>query len=751
MKWNGNTISGPFRALHLMTLSAWALLLPLLDRLQNNVIFLQRQQFDSVSVCLSLSLLMVVPPFICMAMQQIPGIVRTEYRRLLHLLHVCFFLTLFLNLVFRWLSISVSLLSAGLPDYVLSVAALLFAIVLTASYHRYAGLRQMVTLSSVVLILGPAGFMTANPVKETLFNDGQTAQSGSGAALALPPAANRPAPIVMIVLDGCSGTSLMNSELAIDADRFPQLAAFSRSATWYRNATTIHCRTTYAVPAILTGCYPKEPCEPLESQYPPNLFRMLLNSGQYELTIYEPFTRLCPQELQPALPRSIMSADKSVVEQMLTLTSTLLHVYIKMSAPSELEAYCGTIPRQWFGLESAPGVPDHIHLRTGLNRFAWEHHRDSQLQRFIEGIQRPAEKVPFCFLHVVLPHDPWMYLPSGASYVPEDQVAVFPQEVWPKDEMLVNQYWRRHLLQLQFVDKAIGSLMDRLKVEELLDDALIIVMADHGMGFVPGVSRREPSSETIPEILSIPLLVKFPGQQSAVISDRNVESIDILPTITDTIGLTLPQPVDGISFRDDTIPARSRKSMRLPAGEVLAAADFPEKQTAVDRMVRTFGTGSLMSGQACRHTIPELIGRSVSELRGIPNSSLTSTISSGLRAAAADTGTGFVPCLYEGELKNVSNHEKSVQLAIALNGTILATTRTSVSSEQIGCWMAMLPESEFSDTPQQFQLYEIVDDVDSRSTEDITTAVRLPGFALAEITCQFPKDLVATDAVSQPD
>ena len=145
----------------------------------------------------------------------------------------------------------------------------------------------------------------------------------------------------------------MNSELAIDADRFPQLAAFSRNATWYRNATTVHCRTTYAVPAILTGCYSKEPCEPLESQYPPNLFRMLLNTGQYEMTIYEPFTRLCPLELQPALPSAIVSADKPVVEQVLTLTSTLLHVYIKMSAPSELEGYCGTIPRQWFGLESS--------------------------------------------------------------------------------------------------------------------------------------------------------------------------------------------------------------------------------------------------------------------------------------------------------------------------------------------------------------------------------------------------------------
>jgi hypothetical protein len=478
---------------------------------------------------------------------------------------------------------------------------------------------------------------------------------------------------------------------------------------------------------------------------------MLLNTGQYELTIYEPFTRLCPQELEPTLPSSIVSAEKPVVEQVLTLTSTLLHVYVKMSAPSELEAYCGTIPRQWFGLESAPGVLDHTNQRTGLNRFPWEHHRDSQLQSFIEGIQRPAEKVPFCFLHVVLPHDPWMYLPSGASYVPEDQVAVFPDEVWPKDEMLVNQYWRRHLLQLQFVDKAIGRLMDRLKAEELLDDALVILMADHGMGFVPGVSRREPSSETLAEILSIPLLVKFPGQQAAVVSDRNVESIDILPTITETIGLTLPQPVDGVSFRDDSIPARSRKSMRLPAGEVVAAAEFPEKRTAVDRMVRTFGTGSLMSGQACRHTIPELIGRSVSELRGLPKSSLTSTISNGLRAAAADTAKGFVPCLYEGTLKNFSNHEKSVLLAIALNGKILATTRTSVSSEQNGCWMAMLPESEFADTPQQFQLYEIVSDVDSQSTEDITTAVRLPGFALAEITCQFPKDLVATDAVSQPD
>ncbi|MDA1015942.1 MAG: hypothetical protein O3A00_15980 [Planctomycetota bacterium] len=62
----------------------------------------------------------------------------------------------------------------------------------------------------------------------------------------------------MVVFDEASGLSLMDENREIDATLFPNFSALAKQATWYRNATTVHQFTANAVPAILTGTYPRE-------------------------------------------------------------------------------------------------------------------------------------------------------------------------------------------------------------------------------------------------------------------------------------------------------------------------------------------------------------------------------------------------------------------------------------------------------------------------------------------------------------
>ncbi len=46
-----------------------------------------------------------------------------------------------------------------------------------------------------------------------------------------------------------------------------------------------------------------------------------------------------------------------------------------------------------------------------------------------------------------------------------------------------------------------------------------------------------------------PLLIKGPGLEAGVTSDADAETIDIVPTLVDLLGIDLPWSVDGISLR----------------------------------------------------------------------------------------------------------------------------------------------------------------------------------------------------------
>jgi hypothetical protein len=61
------------------------------------------------------------------------------------------------------------------------------------------------------------------------------------------------------------------------------------------------------------------------------------------------------------------------------------------------------------------------------------------------------------------------------------------------------------------------------------------------------------------EIINVPLFVKLPGQRDAVVSDKNVELIDIAPTLAEILGFELPWVTDGSSVFDKKTSSRPRK------------------------------------------------------------------------------------------------------------------------------------------------------------------------------------------------
>jgi hypothetical protein len=551
-------------------------------------------------------------------------------------------------------------------------------------YARSAVVRGAVTVLWPALLIFPAWMLLASPAR--------MAFSGGFDPPAVAVRVARPAPVVLIVFDEFCGMSLATADGRIDARRFPNFAALAADATWFRNATTMSPSTHEAVPCILTGRFPQDPSHPPEVyEYPANIFRLL--GGSHAPVVFETETRLCPPHLRnwPAAARSFwgqlrgMCIDLAVVE---------LHLMLPPDRPFSLPSLDG----RWGNF-----LDQDADVGTGHPGFF---HRAEQFDEFIARMTplRPGEegKPGLYVAHVMLPHVPYVYLPSGETY--EFPLAVSQQqspnmthgliglerhrEQWVDDDGAVSQAAQRYLLQVQFVDRLIGRLVEHLKQAGLYDDTLIVIVADHGVSFRAGDRRRVVTQTNHADILSIPLFVKAPHQHRGSVSDRNVQSVDVLPTIVDVLGVTMPGATESWHF--DGVSALD-PSQHPPEEKALT----PEESWA---RRRKFDAALPEKSETCRH-LEELVGRrgdAYDLFATGPHADL-------LGRAVEELPQGEVPevqvevagdaqssCL-SGRLVGGGASLGPLDVAVAVNGRIAAVTRTFPFADFTDTWTVLLP------------------------------------------------------------
>ncbi len=133
-------------------------------------------------------------------------------------------------------------------------------------YVRKQVVRLFVTFLSPAIVIFPMIVLFSPAVHSLLFKD------------SIPPLAlivEKPAPIVMVIMDELPLVSLLDKEGMIDEVRFPAFAELASGSTWYRNTTTTGESTLQALPAIMTGKYPDLEKVPHAIDYPENIFRYL--------------------------------------------------------------------------------------------------------------------------------------------------------------------------------------------------------------------------------------------------------------------------------------------------------------------------------------------------------------------------------------------------------------------------------------------------------------------------------------------
>ena len=542
------------------------------------------------------------------------------------------------------------------------------------TFLRYAGVASL-------LFLGQ--FLFTSPSASLVLGDGPELDDEVAASVAEQLGGDAP-DVVFVLFDALPTESLLDGTGHIDAATYPNFARVADSGTWYRNNTSNAIYTGFSVPAILTGRMPETRPQPRYRPDPENLFTLL--GGSYDVRAAEQVTNLCPEDICAPTARPGVGP----------LLGDAVDLWWDGAAQADDE-----------GGSDVPG--------------ALETDRYARAEQWIEGFDSRGDRPRLLFQHIMLPHGPFAVTDDGTPYVGVSDLATgLFGLVWAPGGAEVGH--QRHLLQTSAADRLLGQILDRLEADDAYDDSLIVVTADHGEAFLPGEPDRQLSEANADKIAWAPLIIKAPGQTEGRIDDANVQSVDIVPTMADLLGVDLPWDVDGIpadraaAERDDTKPLADYNrgelsdAGELPHVELDGPAHFAEVLAA--DAVEHDGPG----GAWRRTAHGGLVGRDLGEL------DVAASDDAGSDAEGGDAGEVAVERLADLEggdggprLIEVVGHTElpgGTLVAYALDGTVAAVTEVG-SGTQAGTRMAhaLLPPDLFGDGASELTAYVITGEV----------------------------------------
>jgi hypothetical protein len=549
------------------------------------------------------------------------------------------------------------------------------------AFHRFDPARLFARYLSPAPLVLVAVFLFTSPTGAVLADE--------GSAIGSPVSAASPAPIVMLVFDEFPVASLIDADGDLRADRYPNFARLAADATFYPNAMTVEQQTEHSVPAMLTGVVPDQSKTPYAGQYPENLFTAFQES--HELHVLETITQLCPRSLCEGIGQSTtpILRDVGVVAG---------HVLL----PEGLATNLPQIDRGWGDFGAATSDFDVV----AEFRENFEADPRKPIATLIDQIGGPAgAKPPLFFLHAVVPHHPWQFLPDGRRYpLTVERAPGSKSPGWGPDEFLVAQAMQRHLLQVGYIDHALGEILDALEAADLYDEAMIVLVADHGIAVRPNVPhQRQISADTIGEVAAIPFFVKSPRQTEGGVDQRRALTIDIVPTIADVLDADLPWETDGVSLLGPD-PGRAESTTIGPYSEVTIGAAGTEKLEVAARIESLFPGGNPWALRPAGS--PDLLGTTV-DGSDLASSGIMVHLERPLFYTVVDTGGDVIPARFTASL--IGGVTGDEVLAVAVNGTIGAMTR-SYLEEGDAFFQAMLPPELFVDGENEIGVYLVTGD-----------------------------------------
>jgi hypothetical protein len=657
----------------LLALSGFALAQPIYDifgRAPDQFIFRGAEQRDIVAFAF---VVLLAPPLVLWVVEVLVGLVSASARRWLHVGLLGVLVTAFAIQVLRPISDGPLLLLLGAAVGVLAGLV----------YVRTTAARIWLAFAAVAPPAFCALFLLTS----------QTAQLLGDPAAAGEVRIRRPGPVAMIVFDELPLAALVGRDGKIDEQLYPNFAALADGSHWFRNTTGVSNFTWSAVPSLLTATQPRDDTVPTAVSHPRSLFTLL--GGSMDLEVTESITRVCPTDLC-----EVDTPDDGGLRGVLTDARDVMEHRLAPN-PGDDDPVAGLVD---------DGQAQEDEATTGPAASS------ERIEGFIEGLDDPGATLHY--LHVLLPHVPYRYLPDGTRYEGPDPDLGRSGDVWQDQPWLVDLGRQRMALQLGYADAVLGRALDRLRSSGTYDDATVVVVADHGIAFQAGEGIRgleldapfSPSAAA--EVMWVPFFVKEPGQTEGEVSDANLTTVDVLPTIADVLDIDIPWDIDGRSAfappRTDTTKRMYQADYR--ASGVLAGRPYEIDaeegwQHVLDRSIEELLPRGPASADERWYAVgphPELVGVRASDASA-RLTEVRSELDDASRMDDVDTGSGEVPALVRATVPGASPGDP---IAIAVDGRIAAVVPAYADGDAVRI-AAIVPAETFRDGANEYRAYAV--------------------------------------------
>jgi hypothetical protein len=586
------------------------------------------------------------------------------------------------------LALEVGKKASPLRGVVLLAVAGAAAALATACYLRLPAAKLWLRYASPAPLVFLLVFALVSPASELVLPG---RDPGERAAVAV----RRPVPVVLISFDEFPLASLLDRQGRVDARRYPNFAKLAAASTWYRNASGVSGWTPWATPAMLTGRWPAEGHAPVWTQYPDNLFTML--DGTYEVRAQETVSLLCPPEQCQGAARSVAGKPRNPLRAVLVDSARVLRGIV---SPHEVTQDPTAAFRDQTVSERGDAASP-----PATFRFGWlGQNQPARFQTFVDSLEATGRPT-LHFLHLLLPHAPWRYLPSGAQYRYPGRNFGINGGLWSREPWPSTLAHQRHLLQLAYTDHLVGAVIERLREQDLWDRALLILTADHGISFRPGQRSRKFEGPNAAELLWVPLFVKLPGQRRGRVDDRNWQHVDLLPTIADVLGVKVPWQVEGVSGLGRDLRTQTEKRFYDVPGRPITVDGPPQFTRVVHDGIGALGRPEHgPDGLFELGPVADLVGMAVADLPRAPDSGLRAHVDGVDAFGHVDRARGQVPALVWGELAGSSGRPV---VAVAVNGVIGGGGPTFLDRSSPNRFAVLVPDRLFRQGQNRLELFTV--------------------------------------------
>ncbi len=603
---------------------------PIYTLISANPTFLSSYRIGARELLYLVFLINLAIPLFIYATLYFTNLISEKVARALICIYIFTFITLFLFGVAKKLEL--------LNNLAVTIT-ILIATLITIGYLKIYPVRLFIHYLTPAIFLFPIHFLFFSPAKQFVWKvKKQQTQTKT--------ISNKP-PIFIVIFDEFPLYTILKDQNSIDDTYFPNFAKLAKKSYWFKNATASAAYTHHAIPAILTGKIPSDKnadTAPLYPEYPDNLFTLL--SGYYKIYSLETFTSLCPENI-------CIQITKDTYTDFL---KDLFILYLHTVSPQFIEKTLPSIDRGW------KGFTNHNKGKKEAELF----------KKFLSYIDNKKGKLYFAHLSE-LPHFPWNILPSGKSYNISFNTATYARKfqgrkayLW-KNRSFIEQYFIAHLLESSYVDKLLGEFLKILEQQNVFNEALVIITADHGISFYPSSYLRSIDYNTYSTIASVPLLIKLPGQKEAKIIEKNVELIDVLPTIASYLGIDIPWDIDGLDLLNKNNNGHGTIKKILNGNAQLFTYNFDnflkDKEKYLAYKIK-------LLQKTLKHN---LVGTKISKGSYPTSDSIQATIHNKHLIAKIDKRENLLPLWLEGELFAINDEDLNGRFAVALNGTIVNT------------------------------------------------------------------------------